>query len=101
MSLKKLTTVYFAGVDNLDDVKNRTYNELFMSGGLIVSDEFILNPDVITLGKYSTLDKESYQDCHRIGKGQSLSTLKLTFVFIYEAELKVSASSVKFTLNKG
>ncbi|XP_053096637.1 protein TASOR isoform X4 [Pangasianodon hypophthalmus] len=49
VSLKKLTTVYFAGVDNLDDVKNRTYNELFMSGGLIVSDELILNPDFITL----------------------------------------------------
>lgn len=51
MSLKKLTTVYFAGVDSLDDVKNRTYNELFVSGGLIVSDELILNPDFITLGK--------------------------------------------------
>lgn len=49
VSLKKLSTVYFAGVDNLDDVKNRTYNELFMSGGLIVSDELILNPDFITL----------------------------------------------------
>lgn len=56
MSLKKLSTVYFAGVDNLDDVKNRTYNELFMSGGLIVSDELILNPDFITLGMYLTLD---------------------------------------------
>ncbi|GAA6103947.1 protein TASOR isoform X1 [Tachysurus ichikawai] len=51
VSLKKLTTVYFAGVDSLDDVKNRTYNELFMSGGLIVSDELILNPDFITLEK--------------------------------------------------
>ncbi|KAI5095902.1 protein TASOR, partial [Silurus meridionalis] len=51
VSLKKLNTVYFAGVDSLDDVKNRTYNELFMSGGLIVSDEFILNPDFITLEK--------------------------------------------------
>lgn len=59
MSLKKLTTVYFAGVDSLDDVKNRTYNELFMSGGLIVSDELILNPDFITLGKSLTLHKES------------------------------------------
>uniref|UniRef100_A0A8B9LA82 Transcription activation suppressor b n=1 Tax=Astyanax mexicanus TaxID=7994 RepID=A0A8B9LA82_ASTMX len=39
VSLKKLSTVYFAGVDSLDDVKNRTYNELFVSGGLIVSDE--------------------------------------------------------------
>lgn len=52
MSLKKLSTVYFAGVDSLDDVKNRTYNELFVSGGLIVSDELILNPDNITLGTF-------------------------------------------------
>uniref|UniRef100_A0A8C2FZ59 Transcription activation suppressor b n=1 Tax=Cyprinus carpio TaxID=7962 RepID=A0A8C2FZ59_CYPCA len=51
VSLKKLPTVYFAGVDSLDDVKNRTYNELFVSGGLIVSDELILNPDNITLEK--------------------------------------------------
>ncbi|KAL7864734.1 hypothetical protein AOLI_G00161540 [Acnodon oligacanthus] len=51
VSLKKLPTVYFAGVDSLDDVKNRTYNELFVSGGLIVSDELILNPDCITLEK--------------------------------------------------
>uniref|UniRef100_A0A8C1KJN6 Transcription activation suppressor b n=1 Tax=Cyprinus carpio TaxID=7962 RepID=A0A8C1KJN6_CYPCA len=51
VSLKKLPTVYFAGVDSLDDVKNRTYNELFVSGGLIVSDELILKPDNITLEK--------------------------------------------------
>ncbi|XP_051518058.1 protein TASOR-like isoform X2 [Myxocyprinus asiaticus] len=51
VSLKKLSTVYFAGVDSLDDVKNRTYNELFVSGGLIVSDELILNPVNITLEK--------------------------------------------------
>uniref|UniRef100_A0A672NFG4 Uncharacterized LOC107560869 n=1 Tax=Sinocyclocheilus grahami TaxID=75366 RepID=A0A672NFG4_SINGR len=51
VSLKKLPTVYFAGVDSLDDVKNRTYNELFVSGGLIVSDELVLNPDSITLEK--------------------------------------------------
>lgn len=71
--------MYFAGVDSLDDVKNRTYNELFMSGGLIVSDELSLNPDFITLGKYLTLDKESYKGFQWIGKGQSLSTLKPTF----------------------
>lgn len=51
VSLKKLPTVYFAGVDSLDDVKNRTYNELFVSGGLIVSDELILKPDNIMLAK--------------------------------------------------
>lgn len=41
----------FAGVDTLDDVKNHTYNELFVSGGFMVSDEFVLNPDLITQGK--------------------------------------------------
>ncbi|KAI1890348.1 hypothetical protein AGOR_G00152810 [Albula goreensis] len=48
VSLKKLPSVSFAGVDSLDDVKNHTYNELFVSGGFIVSDEFVLNPDFIT-----------------------------------------------------
>ncbi|XP_042636400.1 protein TASOR [Orycteropus afer afer] len=48
VSLKKLSCVSFAGVDSLDDVKNHTYNELFVSGGFIVSDESILNPEVIT-----------------------------------------------------
>nr|XP_015203488.1 PREDICTED: protein TASOR isoform X2 [Lepisosteus oculatus] len=48
VSLKKLQSVSFAGVDSLDDVKNHTYNELFVSGGFVVSDEFVLNPDFIT-----------------------------------------------------
>lgn len=52
MSLKKLPSVSFAGVDTLDDVKNHTYNELFVSGGFMVSDEFVLNPDLITQGKF-------------------------------------------------
>ncbi|XP_058855285.1 protein TASOR-like isoform X1 [Acipenser ruthenus] len=51
VSLKKLPSVSFAGVDSLDDVKNHTYNELFVSGGFIVSDESVLNPDVITVEK--------------------------------------------------
>ena len=53
VSLKKLPSVSFAGVDTLDDVKNHTYNELFVSGGFMVSDEFVLNPDLITQGKFS------------------------------------------------
>ena len=52
VSLKKLPSVSFAGVDTLDDVKNHTYNELFVSGGFIVSDEFVLNPDLITQGEF-------------------------------------------------
>ncbi|KAL2091642.1 hypothetical protein ACEWY4_013905 [Coilia grayii] len=48
VKLKKLPFVSFAGVDSLDDVRNNTYNELFVSGGFIVSDEFVLNPDFTT-----------------------------------------------------
>ncbi|XP_015148877.2 protein TASOR isoform X3 [Gallus gallus] len=51
VTLKKLSCVSFAGVDSLDDVKNHTYNELFMSGGFVVSDESVLNPDSITTDK--------------------------------------------------
>ncbi|XP_029974464.1 protein TASOR isoform X2 [Salarias fasciatus] len=63
MSLKKLPSVSFAGVDTLDDVKNHTYNELFVSGGFMVSDEFVLNPDLITqdrlLGLLKFLEEQS------------------------------------------
>ncbi|XP_025022268.1 protein TASOR isoform X3 [Python bivittatus] len=51
VSLKRLSCVSFAGVDSLDDVKNRTYNDLFVSGGFIVSDESVLNPESVTVGK--------------------------------------------------
>lgn len=51
MTLKRLSCVSFAGVDSLDDVKNRTYNELFVSGGFVVSDESVLNPESITPGR--------------------------------------------------
>ncbi|XP_056660171.1 protein TASOR isoform X4 [Monodelphis domestica] len=51
VSLKKLSCVSFAGVDSLDDVKNHTYNELFVSGGFIVSDESVLNPEAVIVEK--------------------------------------------------
>ncbi|KAG7478149.1 hypothetical protein MATL_G00077410 [Megalops atlanticus] len=57
VSLKKLPSVSFAGVDSLDDVKNHTYNELFVSGGFIVSDDFVLNPDFITYERLHTFLK--------------------------------------------
>lgn len=52
MKLKELPFVNFAGVDSLEDVRNNTYNELFVSGGFVVSDEFVLNPDFTTWGEY-------------------------------------------------
>ncbi|NXX75797.1 TASOR protein, partial [Urocolius indicus] len=51
VTLKRLSCVSFAGVDSLDDVKNHTYNELFVSGGFVVSDETVLNPEPITTDK--------------------------------------------------
>ncbi|XP_039932394.1 protein TASOR isoform X3 [Hirundo rustica] len=51
VTLKRLSCVSFAGVDSLDDVKNHTYNELFVSGGFVVSDESVLNPESITTDK--------------------------------------------------
>ncbi|XP_018095844.1 transcription activation suppressor L homeolog isoform X2 [Xenopus laevis] len=46
--LKRLPSVSFAGVDSLDDLKNHTYNEIFVSGGFIVSDESVLNPETVS-----------------------------------------------------
>ncbi|XP_053845378.1 protein TASOR isoform X1 [Vidua macroura] len=51
VTLKRLSCVSFAGVESLDDVKNHTYNELFVSGGFVVSDESVLNPESITTDK--------------------------------------------------
>ncbi|XP_056194595.1 protein TASOR isoform X2 [Falco biarmicus] len=50
-TLKRLCCVSFAGVDSLDDVKNHTYNELFVSGGFVVSDESVLKPESISTDK--------------------------------------------------
>ncbi|XP_075430958.1 protein TASOR isoform X3 [Ascaphus truei] len=49
VTLKRLSCVSFAGVDSLDDLKNHTYNELFVSGGFVVSDETVLNPESVTV----------------------------------------------------
>ncbi|NXO02404.1 TASOR protein, partial [Rhinopomastus cyanomelas] len=51
VTLKRLSCVSFAGVDSLDDVKNHTYNELFVSGGFVVSDESVLNPESLATDK--------------------------------------------------
>ncbi|XP_065498341.1 protein TASOR isoform X2 [Caloenas nicobarica] len=57
VTLKRLSCVSFAGVDSLDDVKNHTYNELFVSGGFVVSDESVLNPESLTTDKLKQLLK--------------------------------------------
>ncbi|KAM7401639.1 hypothetical protein PAMP_016936 [Pampus punctatissimus] len=55
MSLKRHPSVVFVGIDTLDDIRNNTYNELFVSGGCIISDELLLNPDFITHDRLASL----------------------------------------------
>ncbi|XP_038553930.1 uncharacterized protein tasora isoform X3 [Micropterus salmoides] len=55
VSLKRHPSVVFVGIDTLDDIRNNSYNELFVSGGCIVSDESVLNPDFITHDRLAAL----------------------------------------------
>nr|XP_034962245.1 protein TASOR isoform X2 [Zootoca vivipara] len=57
VALKRLPCVDFAGVDNLDDLKNHSYHELFVSGGFLVSDESVLNPESVTVDKLDSFLK--------------------------------------------
>lgn len=51
MSLKRRPNVVFVGIDTLDDIRNNSYNELFASGGCVVSDELALSPEFVTPGR--------------------------------------------------
>ncbi|KAM4588181.1 protein TASOR isoform 2-T2 [Odontesthes bonariensis] len=55
MALKRQSSVVFVGIDSLDDIKNNSCIELFVSGGCIVSDELVLNPDIITHDRLAAL----------------------------------------------
>ncbi|XP_041835698.1 protein TASOR isoform X2 [Melanotaenia boesemani] len=55
VSLKRHSSVVFAGIDSLDDVKNNSCIELFVSGGCIVSDDLVLSPDVVTKDQLAAL----------------------------------------------
>lgn len=65
MSLKRYPSVVFVGIDTLDDIRNNSYNELFVSGGCIVSDELLLNPDFITTGRSGIrIQQQHPAKCH-------------------------------------
>ncbi|KAM4741337.1 protein TASOR [Anableps anableps] len=55
MSLKRHSSVVFVGIDSLDDIRNNSCIELFVSGGCIVSDELVLSPDVISHDRLAAL----------------------------------------------
>ncbi|XP_048409940.2 protein TASOR 2-like isoform X2 [Stegostoma tigrinum] len=43
LALKQMPCVQFAGVDSAEDIKDQTFQELFSSGGFVVSDGTVLN----------------------------------------------------------
>ncbi|XP_073324924.1 protein TASOR [Pagrus major] len=55
VSLKRHPSVVFVGIDTHDDIRNNSYNELFVSGGCIVSDELVLNPDFMSHDRLTSL----------------------------------------------
>ncbi|KAM8914826.1 protein TASOR isoform 2-T2 [Spinachia spinachia] len=55
LSLKRRASVVFVGINDLDDIRNNCCDELLVSGGCIVSDEFVLNPDFITCDQLASL----------------------------------------------
>ncbi|KAK2861669.1 hypothetical protein Q5P01_001202 [Channa striata] len=55
VSLKRHPSVAFLGIDTLADIRNNSFIELFVCGGCIVSDELVLNPDVITHDRLAAL----------------------------------------------
>ncbi|XP_035485932.2 protein TASOR isoform X2 [Scophthalmus maximus] len=66
VSLKRRPSVVFVGIDSLGDIRNNSYNELFVSGGCVIPDESILSPDFITRGRLTELlmflEQHSSQD---------------------------------------
>lgn len=61
VSLKRHHSVVFVGIDKLDDIINNSYNELFVSGGCVISDELVLNPDFISHDQLTSLLKAMEQ----------------------------------------
>lgn len=55
VSLKRCRSVTFVGVDKSDDIRNHSYNKLFVSGGQVISDEMILNPDYVSHERLTAL----------------------------------------------
>eukprot|EP00066_Takifugu_rubripes_P026953 XP_011616219.1 PREDICTED: protein FAM208A-like isoform X1 [Takifugu rubripes] len=67
VSLKRHPSVVFVGVDSLEDIRSSTYNQLFVSGGCIISDDLVLNPDFITpeqlTGLLGLLEQHNSPEC--------------------------------------
>lgn len=88
VTLKRFSCVSFAGVDSLNDVKNRTYHDLFVSGGFVVSDESVLNPESITTGRCGLVEalelKSDISVCERSHTHHNKGSGLPIFVMFFE-----------------
>lgn len=74
VSLKRHPSVVFLGIDTLEDIRNNSYNELFVSGGCIVSDDLVLNPDFITPGTHTHTHTRTHTHTHTHAPPAPVST---------------------------
>ncbi|XP_049588899.1 protein TASOR [Syngnathus scovelli] len=55
VSLKQHRSVVFLGIDTVEDLKTNTCEELLASGGCVLSEDFVLNPDMVTSDQLEAL----------------------------------------------
>nr|XP_057910663.1 protein TASOR isoform X2 [Doryrhamphus excisus] len=55
VSLKQHQSVAFLGVNTVDDMRNNTYEELFVCGGCVIPEDLILNPDLVPPNQLAAL----------------------------------------------
>ncbi|XP_077428923.1 protein TASOR [Vanacampus margaritifer] len=48
VSLKQHQSVVFLGIDKADNVRTQAYQQLFVCGGCVLSEDLVLNPDLVT-----------------------------------------------------
>nr|XP_061786654.1 protein TASOR-like [Nerophis lumbriciformis] len=55
VSLKQQQSVVFVGVESVDDMRNHTYDQLFVCGGCVIPEDLLLNPDLVPPDQLSAL----------------------------------------------
>lgn len=64
VQLKQRQSVKFLGVDSLISFQNGSHKELFVPGGLVIPDDDVLDPDVITHGGSAIRMKQNVYMAH-------------------------------------
>ncbi|XP_061747600.1 protein TASOR [Nerophis ophidion] len=55
VSLKQQQSVVFVGINSVDDMRDHTYDQLFVCGGCVIPEDLLLNPDLVPPDQLSTL----------------------------------------------